>query len=66
MIYFVVFFVTLTSALSIFLVYVAQYSRMASWMRTIVGLPPATLSAVFLVFGLNIAFVSNDVWGTYD
>jgi hypothetical protein len=60
-----VLFLASTVLIPIALIYIAQWSPLATWTRTL-AVSPATVSAVFLVFGLNLAFVSNEVWGTYD
>lgn len=60
-----VIFLALTVLIPIGLINLAQWSSLSTWARTLAVSPP-TVSAVFLVFGLNLAFVSNEVWGTYD
>ena len=58
-------FLALTVLIPVGLIYIAQFSSLSAFARSLAVSPP-TVSAVFLVFGLNLAFVSNEVWGTYD
>ena len=58
-------FVALTVLLPIGFIYIAHFSRLAAFTRTLMVFQ-TTVSAVVLVFGLNLAFLSNEVWGTYD
>ena len=52
-------------AIVVIFVYFAQYSRFGPTIRKIGGTSPA-MAAIFLMFGLNLAFVSNEVWGLFD
>ena len=54
-------FALMTIAIAALFVYFAQYSRFGPTMRKIGGTSPA-MAAIFLIFGLNLAFVSNEVW----
>ena len=58
-------FALMTIAIAALFIYFAQYSRFGPTMRKIGGASPA-MAAIFLIFGLNLAFVSNEVWGLYD
>jgi len=58
-------FALMTIAIAAIFVYFAQFSRFGPSIRRVGGTSPA-MAAIFLIFGLNLAFVSNEVWGLFD
>ncbi|MEY4752691.1 MAG: hypothetical protein RJA44_366 [Pseudomonadota bacterium] len=43
-----------------------QYSRWASWARSLQGVAPPFINIVGVLFGLTLAFLANDTWSAHD
>lgn len=59
-------FIVLTAFIPVFFVYLANDSRFSAIIKTYGGLNASFMTTVFLVFGLNLASLANEVWSARD
>ncbi len=59
-------FVVLTITAPVIFVYLTHSSPWSASIKSCNGLAGPFLSSVFLVFGLNLVFLANEVWGAHD
>jgi hypothetical protein len=43
-----------------------QYSRWATWARSLQGVAPPFINIIGVLFGLTLAFLANDTWSAHD
>lgn len=43
-----------------------QFSRWASWARSLQGIAPPFINIIGVLFGLTLAFLANDTWSAHD
>jgi hypothetical protein len=61
-----VIFVIATIVIPILFVYLSHSSRLTPLLKTYNGVAGPFVSTVFLMFGLNMVFLANEVWGARD